>query len=500
MENNRSRTTSIPFPSKGENSRDPVFEMDPMYALSMVNVFPVGSYGQVRNGYSVDSTTYGSGSIQFLYELALKNGTRQLVIAGGGGVYKKGTGTALGSGFTSNWWEAATYLNTMIMCNGVDQPQQYDGTTLSAANYTGIADDAKLIDVCVYKERLYFIDKDNQSVWYGATGTITGALTEFPLGDFFSKGGYCQAISSWTTNTGSGLQDLLVIISSEGEVLCYSGTDPATDFALTSRFFLPQPLGKRRCVKNIGADLFILHNEGVTNLSSLMQGVDAAGQYTQFNDAIGPTFINATTIYGSNDGWELFFYPHGNWALINVPTASSTRAYQHVMNTKTGAWCRFTGINSICWALLDGVPYFGGASGKIYRADYTMADNATGVIDAKVKFAFNYFGVMDRSKAFHMAVAKVVGSGDIRLKFGLDCDGANESMAGDITINTNDEATWDTATWDVDSWSSAETYSSNWEGLQGYGRAGAITVAGKFRAASLRLNSIQVIYELGGYL
>ena len=59
-------------------------------------------------------------------------------------------------------------------------PQQYDGSTVSNAAYTGIADDNKLVDVCVYKERLFFVEKDSASIWYLPVGTVTGALTEFP--------------------------------------------------------------------------------------------------------------------------------------------------------------------------------------------------------------------------------------------------------------------------------------------------------------------------------
>lgn len=502
MDKNRSRSSSLPFPVGGENSRDPILEMDQQYAISLTNVIPQGSYGELRNGYRVHSTM-GSGPVQFMYEYSQQSGTRQLITAANGNLYNATalgvSATAIGTGYSSNWWEATTYLNKMIMVNGVDQPTQWDGTTLSDAPYTGIATDSNLYDVCVFKERLYFIPKNDQSFWYGATGTVTGALTEFEVGDFLTKGGYLQAISSWTTNTGSGMQDLLVLISSEGEILTYSGTDPASDFALEGRFFIPKPLGERKCAKNVGADLFFLHREGVTSLGSLMQGVDASGAYTQFNDLIAPTYARASQRYGDNTGWELCFYPANNWAIINVPTASNSNSYQHVMNTRTGAWCRFTGIRAVSWCTFNNLVYFGGHAGTVYQANYGGNDNGE-PIATDIKFPFNYFNIRDRIKMFHTASVQIMSTADVSFNFGIDVDGQEGEIDGSATVNIGDESEWDTSDWDVDGWGAEERYSTNVEGVYGLGRAGALRIKGSFNNIRLRFSSAQVIYEIGGYL
>ena len=445
----------------------------------------------------------GSGAVPFLYEYALQSGTRKLIAGANGRLYDastlSGTATSLGSGFTSNWWQAATYLNIAIFVNGADQPQQYDGTTLSAATYTGIADDANLYDVCVYKERLYFIDKNNQSFWYGATGTVTGALTEFEVGSFLTKGGYLQKIASWTTNTGSGMQDLLVLISSEGEILTYSGTDPATDFALEGRFFIPRPVGQRKCAKNIGADLFILHMEGVTSLGSLMQGVDASGAYTQFNDLIAPTYTRAAQQYESNTGWDFCFYPAANWAIINVPTSSDANSYQHVMNTKYRSWCRFTGLRAVSWCTFNNLIYFGGVDGKVYQANYGANDNSQ-PIQFNIKFPFNYFGIRDRVKIFHTASAQIMSSNTVNLNFSIDVDGQDSAVTGTSVVSTGESSDWDTSDWDTTDWADEESYSTTVEGLYGLGRAGALKISGNVSNIRLRFSSAQVRYEIGGYL
>lgn len=502
MESNRSRSASLPFPVLGENSRDPLLEMDPRYAVSMINIFPQGNYGEVRRGFRSHSTGLGTGAVETLATYVSTAGSKKLLGCANGRIYDATTydaaATSLASGFTSNRWQTVTYLNTMIFVNGIDQPQQYNGTAVSAANYTTIADDAKLVDVCVFKERLYFIEKDTTKFWYGASATVTGALTSFEVGDFLNMGGYIQTIASWTTNTGSGMQDLLVLVSSEGEVLTYSGTDPATDFALEGRYFLPTPHG-RRCKKNIGADLYILHQQGVTSIGQLISGLDVATGYAQFTDAIAPTFAGASSLYGDNLGWEIFFYPRGQMAMINIPTSSQSQAKQYVINTKSGAWCQFTGINALCWGLYDSKPYFGGSDGKVYQADITASDNSA-AINASVKYAFNYFGSRDRKKAFHMAAAQIIGTNNARFMFNMDVDGASTITTDTIDITGSSGSAWDTSDWDTTDWGEESIYSTSWEGLTGYGRAGALKVSGKFLNSSIKISSAQIVFEQGGYL
>jgi hypothetical protein len=444
----------------------------------------------------------GSGAVETLAAYTSVTGSKKLLGCANSRIYDATTydaaATSLASGFTSNRWQTATYLGIMILVNGVDQPQQYNGTAVSAANYTVIADDAVLVDVCTFKERLYFVAKDTTSFWYGATGTVTGALTQFEIGDFLTLGGYIQAIASWTTNSGSGMQDLLVLISSEGEVLTYSGTDPGTDFALEGRYYLPRPHG-RRCKRNIGADLFILHQQGVTSISQLISGIEVATGYAQFTDAIAPTFASASSLYGDNVGWEIFFYPRGQWGVVNIPTSSQAQAKQYVINTKSGAWCQFQGLDALCWCLYDSKPYFGGADGKVYQADITNSDNST-VINANVKYSFNYFGVRDRKKLFNMAAAQVITSGNTKFFFNVDVDGQNQILADTVEVSSPTGSAWDTSSWDTTDWGEERGYLTNWEGLTGYGRAAALRVSGRFLNTSVQLSSAQIVFELGGYL
>ena len=66
------------------------------------------------------------------------------------------------------------------------------------------------------------------SLWYLPLNSISGAASEFPIGNFLQKGGKIVAIIPWTIDSGHGSDDLFCILSSEGEIAVYSGTDPAS--------------------------------------------------------------------------------------------------------------------------------------------------------------------------------------------------------------------------------------------------------------------------------
>jgi hypothetical protein len=53
-------------------------------------------------------------------------------------------------------------------------------------------------------------------------------------------------------------------------------------------------------------------------------------------------------------------YPKAGWLLINVPVANNTTYHQYVVNTITGAACKFTGMNASTWGMYNNNLYFGG--------------------------------------------------------------------------------------------------------------------------------------------
>lgn len=497
----RSVSASIPPPVGGWNARDPIDSMDPQDAIRLVNVFPEQRVVKLRKGFRVHSTGMGSGAVQTVCEFVGSDGTRRLVSAANGNIYNASTfdttATSLGSGFTNNKWQTTMFKDTLILCNGADQPQQYDGTTLSAAAYTGIADDSVLTSVDVYKSRLYFVEKDSTSFWYGGTGSVTGAVTEFDVGDALRLGGFIEFSGSWTRDTGDGLQDLFIIVTDMGEVLTYTGTDPGSNFVLAGRYYIPTPLGRRSFVR-LKSDLVILTEDGAVPLSQVITSNDPTKVNT-LSDKIVDAFNSASAMYKSNFGWEGLFYPQGKQVLVNVPMAEDTQSVQYVMNIRTGAWCQYKGIDAICWTLFAEKPYFGGIDGKVYEFDTGQDDNDT-AIEVDVKFAFNYFDDRTRVKRFLMARPLFLGNSTFSLDFGIDVDFEDNITTATTTVTGSAGSPWDTSPWDSSSWDSGNVVVNDWNAISGIGRCAALKIKTNVQDLTFEMSAIYVTFEPGGIL
>lgn len=498
------RSVTLPPPVGGWNARDSLDSMQPTDAIDLVNVIPDTDAVRLRNGRRSHSTGHGSAGVYTLVAHVDEDGTRKLLSGANGNIYDgttlSGTGSSLGSGFTENKWQTTMYKNTTIFVNGTDQPQKYTvAGGLSAANYTGIADDSVLITVNVYKERLYFVEKNSSSIWYGGVAAITGALTEFPVDDVLRKGGYVMSAGSWTQNVGSGPEDFFIIVSSEGEILVYSGSYPGdAAWVLVSRYEIGRPLG-RRSITNIASDTTVLTEEGGVPMSILFKTYDALGNYQKSTDKISNAFRQASNAYGSNFGWEATHYPAGRQVVINVPTSNETNAQQFVVNTLTGAWTKYTGHAALTWVVHDKKLYFGGTDGTIYQADYGDDDDGAG-IDAKIKWAFNYFDDRAMNKQFLIAKPLLIGDQGVTFNFGLDLDFKTQPLDGVVSVVGQSGAAWDEADWDVSDWVNAGSYIDDWYSISGFGRAAAFKMEGNFKAAPFTLTAMQVTYETGGFL
>lgn len=73
---------------------------------------------------------------------------------------------------------------------------------------------------------------------------------------------------------------------------------------------------------------------------------------------------------------------------LNVPVTENTKSVQFVMNANTGAWCRFTGINTNVWSLKGTELFFGGVDGTVYKYG-GAADNDASIC---LILMFNDFG------------------------------------------------------------------------------------------------------------
>lgn len=497
------KSATLPPPVGGWNARDPLEEMSPFDAITLDNVFP--EVGQVKlfPGYRVHSTGMGTGAVQTVAEYVGSAGARKLISAANGNIYDastlNATATSLKSSLTNNAWQTCMFRDRLIMVNGDDQPQQIDSTpAASDAAYTGVTDDATLITVNSFKNRLYFIEKNTAKVWYGAVDTITGALTSFDVQSLLQLGGHLMFAGSMSPNTGSGLADLFVMMSNQGEVLVYSGDYPGGTWSIVGRYRLPPPLGRRAFIYT-DADLVVITEGGALPLSAVINAGGTVSEGLKFTDKIRSAFNSAAKLYASNFQWSGLVYPRGHMSLINVPVANNTQSHQYAINQLTGAWCRGLGINAISWCLFNQKPYFGGPDGKVYEFDSTKSYNGTN-INADIETAFSHLGSNRKLKRFVLARPIITSDAPLNFYFGVSTDFQRKAVSETFSTVGVAGSAWDSSPWDISPWDSANLYNQDWRTIYGVGRYVSTRFKGSFLNTSFNISAIDLIYEPGGLI
>ena len=307
-----------------------------------------------------------------------------------------------------------------------------------------------------------------------------------------------MAMGTWTRDSGDGIDDFAVFITSKGEAIIYQGTDPgsASAWSLVGVFRIGAPIG-RRCMVKIGAELFVITIDGYVPISKALAGArttDAAA----ISDKISGAVREAVALYKANFGWQPVLYPAGKMAIFNVPTYETSQSVQHVVNTTTGAWCRFTNMDAFCWEVFNDKLYFAG-NGAVYQADYGYADN-TADISASAKTAFSYFGGKGKEKRYQMARPIVTSDGTANFAMSANVDYEDEPPTATPTYTGSVGTLWDAGLWDVSAWGGSPTVRKDWQSVDGIGHCASLYIKSQTKDIQLNWFSTDWIYESGGAL
>lgn len=493
---------TVPSPTGGWNARDPLNGMAINDAVILDNFFPTTADVRLRSGHSVHATGL-STFVETLITYKSGSATRKMFAAtAAGNIYDASAAGAVGaavvSGMTNGRWQWTNFTTSggafLVLVNGADTPRQYDGTSWIASTMTGLTT-ANLIHVFEFKRRLFFIEKDKLKLWYLAVDAITGALTAFDVSAQFKKGGYLMAGGSLTRDGGDGMDDMFVVISSEGEVLIYQGLDPGTDFVKVGLYDIGSPIG-RRCLIKTGADLAAITIDGVVGISQIITLDRAASNKVSLSDKIRDAFNTAAQSSKDKFGWQALTYPFKNMVLFNVPITERSEQHQYVMNSVTGSFCRFKGWNAGCWVLFNERIYFGGNDGKVYKADDGLSDNGS-VIQATMQTAFSY--PYDDPRYKHFKSMQVIIKTESQLVYGIAyaTDFATEYILNYTNYDPGSDASfWDVATWDVDPWSTF-VLTRRWHDIPARGAAVAVVFSVSVKGTEVQINAFNGLFEPG---
>ena len=364
---------------------------------------------------------------------------------------------------------------------------------------TGV-DSSTFINVNLFKNRLFFTQKDTLTCWYLDVNSIGGTASPLYFGGIARNGGYLQAMGTWTLDAGQGADDYAVFVTSMGEVIVYNGTDPtsATTWALKGVWQLGQTFN-RRCFFKWSGDLLLLTQDGLVPLASALQS-SRLDPRVNLTDKIYYPISIACTQYFANFGWQINYFASENMLILSIPTNDGME--QYVMHTITKSWARFTGIEAYCWEVSgDNDMHFGG-DGFVATFYTDTSDNGTN-ISAAVQQAYSYFDSPGQNKRFTMVRPILQSTGGLpAVLCGLSVDFQPIDNLGAISFNpsTQTGSTWDTAKWDTNIWSGGLVTTRIWQGVTGIGFAGSINLTAVAQGIELHWASSDYVFEPGGVL
>lgn len=467
-------------------------------------------YVSLKTGSSVAGETalFDSVSIQgtnkyaitSAFEFAKQDGTTT-------GIYVDNAGAAFASSVSigsipgsGGICSACMFKNKLFIASPTGtHVYKWDGSTLAVSGFTGPAGgDAGIFNPMPYKSRLWFPQYQTLKAWYGDINGETGTMTSWDFQYNFTRGGVLLFVGP-VAKTGNANTEYLAAISSRGEIVIFQGDTPDfPSWGIVGRYFVAPPMGVKAFFY-YGQNLLIITRQGLLNLSDYM-GRSAEDDTAYMTDIISTGFadaMNSVGVTGQTDLASGVYYPAGNYILLNCPYLSTDglgyttiAAVQLVYHTIAKAWAKFTGQAAASFTVLGQNLNFGGASGKVFRADYgefdeNQTDAGTGTAltrTIKLRSAYNYFGKPSQIKQF-VAAKPII----------------TETQGHDLTLDVNVDYTDITATsrqQDLTTLSS-KTYMPIM-GLNGIGKAGSIRIDGTVTTKSMSLKAIEVFWNDGG--
>jgi hypothetical protein len=492
-------------PLKGLSRYAEVNETNPLLAGILTNWVVEDDRISVRPGYKQVGAVPTGAPIGML--VPHYGQPEQLLAAAGGKLYNL-AGDELASGYGSDDWAWTSFSNLSdtdytIFCNGMDGVVSWDGDTafdalaITAPPGEGWINPTIFDKVLSHMNRLWLADSLHLAVYYLPLQSKDGALNYLPLNAIFRRGGTIRALATWTIDGGMGMDDQLVIFTSNGECAIYSGTDPESDFSLVGVFRFDTPMSRASLI-NYGGDLYVMIGTGLVPMTTLLRA--EGDQLGKSDRNVMGEFEKSSVPFRDEAGWSVIFNSHTNHAICNLPIGNSQ--YIQLVRLMPGqVWSKWESVPARCWGWIDNRAYFGSPDGKIYQmgADYLNDNGAP--IEADVRFAWSSYKSVSK-KNFKMARIYSVTSGGVpNPSIVVETDYIpKEQFTVPEPIPGKPGAEWNTATWDVDTWAAPPVARQNWQGVSGLGRVGAPRIRVSLIDSTYAITSVDILYETGGVL
>jgi hypothetical protein len=515
--------TTLPAPYSGLDVVSPIDNMDPTLALELVNIFPGAGAPTVRKGYTQLGTATVSGQTEFMEELPRPDGTSQLIAAKNTAIYSfnnAGTRTDISKvgGYSSGQWNACIFANNMYLCNGIDPAQVYTGTGTCAditGNPPGGTTISDFINVSSYRGRLYFVKQNTLQMFFHDTVNVpmtTGSpsLKAYDFTYVMRRGGYLLYTLTYTNQTAATAQDIFLAVSSEGEIVAFTGYSPDdTNWSsaaasgtntVIAHYYIGKPLGYRSFIY-VNSDIWIITEQGVVSVSSLFQKGEAQ-VFPTMSKAVNPIITAAASTISFSPRWSGFFWPAGRRVYVKIPQTSSSCSFL-VFSIDTGAWAEFKlfSLNDSCEScLFNKLPFYGASTGTIWAGETGQSDQLVSGAGQSIAFnyrsAFNFFGSRDAFKVFRDIRPLLKTRRGITLNIDIDTNFRQGTSSSSITAAPSTYTPWGSA-WGSP-WSSETEYIYDRYATKNQGHCGSVRVAGAIKNTSCQIFGFEIRYDVGG--
>jgi len=503
------KTVTSASPIGGLNVSDPLVNMPQTDATVVRNWFSQPYGMEVRRGYVRHTDNLG-GPVESLIEHLTSQPTGNKIFAFANeemfDVTDPGNQVRVPvvTGLTNSRWNHVGIANAsgynVAAYNGFDDGIWiHDNHTITrislavnpaspTANEIAGVDPKTLTGGCIHQKRMWLVQKDSTKAWYLEPEAVTGQAYEFDFGSVFTKGGRLRILASWTLDSGYGPDDLLVAVSSLGEIAIYSGVDPnsASTWQLKGVFYTGAPLSSR-AVTSVAGDLLLLTQFGLLSMNAAIATSDTASAEGNQYLSQKIQYLISTLASDLRDqlGWDLVNWPDHNMILINVPMLAE--AGQLAQSTITKGWSQWDNLDANCWMVAGPYLLFGGRDGSVYRAwegytDKAIQEDADTIIEgdpiaAEIQTAFNYFGGMSVVKHAKMVRPVFLNSSIVPYVIRANPDFNYTSPTATGAVNKPGHALWNRGIWGKDKWSGGLKTQKLWTSVSGIGTAFALRLA-----------------------
>ena len=524
--------TTIPAPIKGMDVRQTLSHMEPDISIFSYNFTPAPYGMELRKGFrewaskiytnKVDTT--GVRSILTFTGGAAGTGDDKLFAVTNQGIYDitdynappvekilfpVPTETA-GYGIDLQYEDEGghQYLFYADDRNGL---YYYDPVSGDWAEYNGITGIVReeIVYITVHKQRIWVALRDSSTGYYLDPAAVSGSATPFYFGSLFSHGGHLKGLYNWSIDGGSGTDDMLVAVSSTGDVLPYKGEDPSTSdtWSLVGKYFVGAiPFG-RRIMNEFGGSLYLLSSYGVIGMQDLLKGVDPKDvSASSIAYKIAPIIRSHIEKTRYQYGWEIMFAPSEGIFIVNAPIYYNEPQIQYIMDLTTEGWGMWRGVPMNCMKEWGGKVFFGQGN-SVYVMDGTkdkvkkevQEGVSNGIpIEFSLLTSFQKFGGDGLYKKIELIRPDFMSTipPDYLMKAVYDYKFVEPTLP--YSVSTHRGGFWDIGRWDNCVWQSDDAFGiSGLHGASGIGRTAAVAIRGS-TSAKLRLISFDIVWKAGG--